>query len=216
MAERHIRVDLASGAEKKLDTRHSIFVGNLPFDVEDEDLWTAFAPCGTMQRVRVVRDPKTNMGKGFAYVQVQAESMPSRCRPTRAAHAGRRRTPFCTCMHWRAQLRAQLMQRLQDRSAEIGAMAAPVQFSDVSGVEMALQAEAIKVGEREVRISRAVKQNKLDKGTCSTGRRRARSQLVALQAHLKEGTLWIPAKLAIAAAVGMAFCVGARHSRLVK
>ena len=64
----------------------------------------------------------------------------------------------------------------------------PVQFSDVSGVEMALQAEAIKVGERAVRISRAVKQNKLDKGA-ALARRTARSQLVALQAHLKEGTL---------------------------
>ncbi len=39
-----------------------------------------------------------------------------------------------------------------------------VQFSDVSGVEMALQADEIKVNERQVRISRAVKQNKLEKG----------------------------------------------------
>jgi hypothetical protein len=102
LAERHIRVDLASGVEKKLDTRHSIFVGNLPFDVEDEDLWSAFGPCGTVQRVRVVRDAKSNMGKGFAYVQARASnpSFPPFCTHAHAYMRVRTRTPRCVRASW--------------------------------------------------------------------------------------------------------------------
>ena len=51
------------------DHKRSVFVGNLPFDVQDEDLYTHFARCGDIEFVRVVRDKKTNIGKGFGYVQ---------------------------------------------------------------------------------------------------------------------------------------------------
>ena len=46
-----------------------MFVGNLPFDVQDEDLYRYFLRCGDIEFVRVVRDKKTNIGKGFGYVQ---------------------------------------------------------------------------------------------------------------------------------------------------
>lgn len=46
-----------------------MFVGNLPFDVQDEQLYTHFKRCGEIEFVRVVRDKKTNIGKGFGYVQ---------------------------------------------------------------------------------------------------------------------------------------------------
>ena len=39
-----------------------------PGDVE-EGLWRQFGNAGTVESVRVVRDPKTRVGKGFAYVQ---------------------------------------------------------------------------------------------------------------------------------------------------
>ena len=44
-------------------------MGNLPFDVQDEELYTHFERCGDIEFVRVVRDKKTNIGKGFGYVQ---------------------------------------------------------------------------------------------------------------------------------------------------
>jgi RNA recognition motif-containing protein len=44
-------------------------VGNLPFDVQDEAIYTHFARCGKIEFVRIVRDKKTNIGKGFGYVQ---------------------------------------------------------------------------------------------------------------------------------------------------
>ncbi|KAM0934130.1 putative RNA recognition motif domain, nucleotide-binding alpha-beta plait domain superfamily [Dioscorea sansibarensis] len=75
----HIRVDMACPPRKKLkgtaplyDRKRTVFVGNLPFDVKDEELYRLF--CGTSQSdsgleaVRVIRDPNTSLGKGIAYV----------------------------------------------------------------------------------------------------------------------------------------------------
>ncbi|KAJ2804209.1 Nucleolar protein 12 [Coemansia guatemalensis] len=66
--ERHIRVDTAAN-DKAYDSKRSVFVGNLDFAAEEEALWKHFNNCGTVENVRIIRDPKTNLGKGFAYVQ---------------------------------------------------------------------------------------------------------------------------------------------------
>jgi nucleolar protein 12 len=91
---RHLRVDwLAHPA--KTDHRRCVFVGNLGFvddestlktddddkkkknkppgDVE-EGLWVHFSKAGKIESVRVVRDPKTRVGKGIAYVQFENEN----------------------------------------------------------------------------------------------------------------------------------------------
>lgn len=91
--DRHIRVDEVAHPAKT-DNKRCVFVGNLgfvddetnidkaneeegkgkrqgkktPSDVE-EGLWRTFASCGTVESVRVVRDSKTRVGKGIAYVQ---------------------------------------------------------------------------------------------------------------------------------------------------
>lgn len=89
---RHIRVDSVAHPSPT-DHRRCIFVGNLgfvddetivkknsegeeerkkrnkvPSDIE-EGLWRTFLKHGKVENVRVVRDPKTRVGKGFAYVQ---------------------------------------------------------------------------------------------------------------------------------------------------
>ncbi|KAJ2728297.1 Nucleolar protein 12 [Coemansia sp. BCRC 34962] len=66
--DRHIRVDMASN-DKSHDMKRSVFVGNLDFAADEEELWKHFGTCGTVENVRVIRDPKTSIGKGFAYVQ---------------------------------------------------------------------------------------------------------------------------------------------------
>lgn len=66
--DHHLRVDSVSHpAEQK--TKQCVFVGNLDFDVNDELIWKHFGSCGEIEYVRVVRDEKTNVGKGFCYVQ---------------------------------------------------------------------------------------------------------------------------------------------------
>lgn len=76
----HIRVDRACPPRKKLkgdnshlyDNKRTVFVGNLPFDVKDEEIYQLFSGIKNLETsieaVRVIRDPGTSLGKGVAYV----------------------------------------------------------------------------------------------------------------------------------------------------
>ncbi|TKV90104.1 hypothetical protein SEVIR_9G006300v4 [Setaria viridis] len=75
----HIRVDMACPPRKKLrgegplyDRKRTVFVGNLPFDVKDEELYQLFCGSsgseGDVEAIRVIRDPNSSLGKGIAYV----------------------------------------------------------------------------------------------------------------------------------------------------
>ncbi|XP_030524851.1 RNA-binding protein 34 [Rhodamnia argentea] len=76
----HIRVDRACPPRKKLkggtspvyDNKRAVFVGNLPFDVKDEEIYRLFSNINNLgsciEAVRVIRDPHTSVGKGIAYV----------------------------------------------------------------------------------------------------------------------------------------------------
>lgn len=95
--DRHLRVDSVAHPSPT-DHRRCVFVGNLgfvddetvlntnaegdttekkrnkiPSDIE-EGLWRTFGTQGKVENVRVVRDPKTRVGKGFAYVQFYVSS----------------------------------------------------------------------------------------------------------------------------------------------
>lgn len=92
--DRHLRVD-GVAHPAKTDHRRCVFVGNLgfvddeslldaagenerkrsknPSDIE-EGLWRQFGKAGTVESVRVVRDEKTRVGKGFAYVQFEVSA----------------------------------------------------------------------------------------------------------------------------------------------
>jgi len=96
--DRHIHVDEVAHPAK-VDHHKCIFVGNLgfvddesridaanaedgrqvrrgrktPSDIE-EGLWRTFSKCGSVTNVRVVRDSKTRVGKGIAYVQFSDEN----------------------------------------------------------------------------------------------------------------------------------------------
>jgi len=94
LLNRHLHVDSVAHPTK-IDHRRCVFVGNLPFvddesqtstvegekakskkpasDIE-EGLWVQFGKCGKVESVRVVRDAKTRVGKGFAYVQFVDEN----------------------------------------------------------------------------------------------------------------------------------------------
>ncbi|GAB2296443.1 hypothetical protein Dimus_030560 [Dionaea muscipula] len=76
----HIRVDRACPPRKKLkgdsaplyDPKRTLFIGNLPFDVKDEELYQLFSGFNrlesSIEAVRVIRDSYTSSGKGIAYV----------------------------------------------------------------------------------------------------------------------------------------------------
>ncbi|ODV61344.1 rRNA-processing protein NOP12 ASCRUDRAFT_24133, partial [Ascoidea rubescens DSM 1968] len=69
----HLRVDSISHPIKK-DNNRSIFIGNINFEEKEENLRNYFVnklkiKQTDVEYVRIVRDPKTNVGKGFAYLQ---------------------------------------------------------------------------------------------------------------------------------------------------
>ncbi|CAH8311839.1 unnamed protein product [Eruca vesicaria subsp. sativa] len=78
----HVRVDRACPPRKKLkgqaqdtllyDNKRTVFIGNLPFDVKDEEVYQLFTGKNNLENnleaVRVIRDPHLNIGKGIAYV----------------------------------------------------------------------------------------------------------------------------------------------------
>ncbi|BFZ62150.1 Nucleolar protein 12 [Saitoella coloradoensis] len=68
LLDHHIRVDSVAHPAPH-DAKRAVFVGNLAFDAQEEMLWKHFAKSGKIEYVRVVRDQKTNIGKGFAIVQ---------------------------------------------------------------------------------------------------------------------------------------------------
>ncbi|XWS49268.1 hypothetical protein CRYUN_Cryun13aG0149500 [Craigia yunnanensis] len=115
IAGNHIRVDRACPPRKKLkgenaplyDNKRTVFVGNLPFDVKDEEIYQLF--CGinnlesSIEAVRAVRDPQFGVGKGIAYVLfktreaanvvVKKRTLKLRDRELRLSHARPDATP---------------------------------------------------------------------------------------------------------------------------
>lgn len=64
---RHVHVTLAN--QKETDTKTTIFVGNQPFTADEEEIRRYFQECGSIDYIRVVRDPRTHNGKGICYIK---------------------------------------------------------------------------------------------------------------------------------------------------
>ncbi|XP_078034835.1 uncharacterized protein LOC144468906 [Augochlora pura] len=69
----HIRVDLAGNSNEKHDVKKAVFIGNLHFNIEDNEVRKHFKSCGEIESIRIVRDNKTGIGKGFGYVNFKTE-----------------------------------------------------------------------------------------------------------------------------------------------
>lgn len=55
----------------------SIYVGNLSFEVTQEDLSQVFAEYGTVKRVQLPTDRETGRMRGFAFVEMETEAQES-------------------------------------------------------------------------------------------------------------------------------------------
>lgn len=51
----------------------SIYVGNLSYQVTEEDLKTAFSEYGKVSRVQLPTDRETGRPRGFAFVEMESE-----------------------------------------------------------------------------------------------------------------------------------------------
>ena len=61
-------VGAGSSAPSTHDLKRSVFLGNLPFNVQEETLRQQLSCCGEIENVRLVRDAATQHGKGFGYI----------------------------------------------------------------------------------------------------------------------------------------------------
>ena len=52
----------------------SIYVGNLSYDVTQDDISSVFAEYGTVKRVNVPTDRETGRLRGFAFVEMETEA----------------------------------------------------------------------------------------------------------------------------------------------
>ena len=50
-----------------------LFVGNLPFSTEEQDLQQLFGSVGTVDSVTVMRDQATGRARGFAFVEMGSD-----------------------------------------------------------------------------------------------------------------------------------------------
>ena len=61
-------MDAGSSARSTHELKRSVFLGNLPFNVQEEALRQQLSCCGEIENVRLVRDAATQHGKGFGYI----------------------------------------------------------------------------------------------------------------------------------------------------
>jgi nucleolar protein 12 len=54
--------------KKTFENDVSVFIGNLPLDVQENAIREFFSDCSRIQGVRLIRDSKTGIGKGFGFV----------------------------------------------------------------------------------------------------------------------------------------------------
>jgi RNA recognition motif-containing protein len=50
-----------------------LYVGNLPYDIDEQALQTLFAGAGTVDSVSVMRDQATGRARGFAFVEMASD-----------------------------------------------------------------------------------------------------------------------------------------------
>lgn len=55
----------------------SIYVGNLPWSVSEEDIRGLFAPHGSVVSVKLVTDRETGRARGFGFVEMEDEGVAS-------------------------------------------------------------------------------------------------------------------------------------------
>ena len=52
----------------------TVYVGNLPYEVTEEDLQNVFAEYGSVKRVKMPIDRETGKQRGFGFVDMEAEN----------------------------------------------------------------------------------------------------------------------------------------------
>ena len=65
--DRHLRISKSN--HKDIDFKTTLFVGNIPYITDEEEVRDHFSPHGQVDSVRIIRDKVTHKTKGFCYVK---------------------------------------------------------------------------------------------------------------------------------------------------
>ena len=60
----------------------SIYVGNLSYDVSEDDLKNVFKEYGEVKRVQLPKDRETGKVRGFAFVEMETETQEDKAATT--------------------------------------------------------------------------------------------------------------------------------------
>ncbi|KAL9643560.1 hypothetical protein ABK040_010173 [Willaertia magna] len=72
--ERHIQVDDANHTKPtQEENEKSVFIQNLPFEIDVEDIWNTFGKKYEIFKIRLIRDRVTNKCKGYGYIQFKTK-----------------------------------------------------------------------------------------------------------------------------------------------
>ena len=66
-----------------------IYVGNLSFDTNDEQLNQIFTPYGAVASARVIKDKYTDRSRGFGFVEMDNVTRPTRRSPSSTARTSK-------------------------------------------------------------------------------------------------------------------------------
>lgn len=88
-----------------------MFIGNLTFDIQEEPIWKLFSECGEVVNVRIIRDSKTNLGKGFGYVTFKERSSVALALEMKDTLVNKRKLRVFRCKN---------MDKLEEKSANEG------------------------------------------------------------------------------------------------
>jgi RNA recognition motif-containing protein len=67
-------INLPEGSDLRSTTLKNIYVGNIPFQMTEQDLDAAFSAYGQVDRVQIVKDRETGQARGFAFVEMPVNS----------------------------------------------------------------------------------------------------------------------------------------------
>jgi hypothetical protein len=72
----------------------NIYVSNLSFDVQDEDLKNFFTPYGEVTSAKIINDKETGRSRGFGFAIKVMEAKPKEDRPARSGGSYKSSSPF--------------------------------------------------------------------------------------------------------------------------
>src|SRR5687768_12532295 len=64
---------VSRGKARQIHMARKLYVGNLPYDTDEQALQTLFAGAGTVETVSVMRDMATGRARGFAFVEMASD-----------------------------------------------------------------------------------------------------------------------------------------------